>query len=232
VSRTDPSRAAHSVRTPLTFRNHEPDDVTRRGGPVYTGLDGRPPSAFAHTPDPEHVMAAMRSTLLLPLVLTVSVSTDGLAGQEYRQGFAFTLATDSSELARVSELAQDQLGPPVEAGPLVGAFRSGRIYPFDGPGRYLVVGVLENEISGEAFQVLHPFGEGVAGVPSHVLGPAAESVEITRVGDLFDTGGFAVFFCAQSPAGGMVPTVVSFSGAWSEQTVTESRMWRCRAVRR
>ncbi|HKK92099.1 MAG TPA: hypothetical protein VJ925_01655 [Longimicrobiales bacterium] len=171
-------------------------------------------------------MPATRTTFLTAVVLIASVGTGALTAQEYRQGFAFTLATDSSELARVSELAQQQLTPPVSAGPLTGAFRFGRIYPFDRPGRYVVVGVLEDDASGEAFQVLHPFGDGVEGTPSHVLRPAEEAVDITRVGDLFDTGGFAVFFCDRS-AGGGVPTVVVYNGGWSEQAVSESGMWRC-----
>lgn len=170
--------------------------------------------------------------IILPaLLLAASVAPSGLAAQEYRQSFAFTLATDPSELARVSELAQQQLSPPVSAGPLTGAFRSGRIYPFNGPGdrpgRYLVVGVLEDDASGEAFQVLHPFGENLEDAPSHVLRPAEESVEITRVGDLFDTGGFAVFFCDEASSGAPRPTVVVYDGEWSERAVAESRMWRC-----
>src|SRR6056297_2440159 len=172
-------------------------------------------------------MPATRTTFLTAVVLIASVGTGALTAQEYRQSFAFTLATDSSELARVSELAGQQLTPPVSAGPLTGAFRSGRIYPFDGPGRYLVVGVIEDDASGEAFQVLHPFGENPDDAPSHVLRPAAAAVEITRVGDLFDTGEFAVFFCDESSAGSPRPTVVVYDGTWSERTVAESRMWRC-----
>src|SRR6056297_2750039 len=117
-------------------------------------------------------MAVDRAVILIAYCLVALAGAPSLHAQEVRRSFVFTLATDSIDLAEVSSLVQQELGGPVGTGVTTGEFISGRIYPFGGPGRFLVSGVVSNPVSLDAYWVLHPFGAGLDDAPTRVLGPA------------------------------------------------------------
>jgi hypothetical protein len=168
------------------------------------------------------IAAAVSATLVL-----AAVSPSALNAQDAERGLAVTLPSDSAELAYLTELIQTALQPPVQAGPAAGEFVAGRIYPFGGAGRYLVVGVLEDAGSGEASWVVHPFGRGLEEAPSRVLGPGALSLDVIGIGDIAGYGGFIVVYCERPSTASTVPTMLVFDDGWTERDLRGSPVWHC-----
>jgi len=167
--------------------------------------------------------------LALGALLLGAGTPSALTAQNAERGLSVTLPSDSAELAYLTDLIQTALQPPVEVGPIAGEFVSGRIYPFGASRRYVVIGVLSNPVSGDAYWVLHPFGVGVGDASSRVLAPTSDVVEVIGIGDVFGTGRFAVVFCSGPQDAAKSPTMLVFEGDWAERDLTGSTVWRCAA---